>query len=76
MVRHCDYQQAEFLPAPLGFEPGTPSTANVIAFAASLDWLQDLDNEAIAEHEATLHAALLEGLQARGMQIIGTPNCA
>ncbi|MBP7188602.1 MAG: cysteine desulfurase [Thiopseudomonas sp.] len=76
MVRHCDYQHAEFLPAPLGFEPGTPSTANIIAFAATLEWLQSLDSQAIATHEAALHAALLQGLQARGMQIIGSPNCA
>ena len=76
MVRQCDYQQAEFLPAPLGFEPGTPSTANIVAFAATLDWLQSLDSQAIAAHETALHAVLLEGLQARGMQIIGAPNCA
>ncbi len=76
MVRHCDYWQAEFLPAPLGFEPGTPSTANIIAFAATLNWLQSLDNQAIAKHEAALHQALLTGLQGRGMQIIGAPNCA
>ncbi|MBP9614683.1 MAG: cysteine desulfurase, partial [Thiopseudomonas sp.] len=76
MVRHCDYQHAEFLPAPLGFEPGTPSTANIIAFAATLEWLQSLDSQAIATHEAALHAALLQGLQARDMQIIGSPNCA
>ncbi len=76
MVRQCDYQHAEFLPAPLGFEPGTPSTANVVAFAATLDWLQSLDHRAIAAHETALHAALLSGLQARGMQIVGVPNCA
>lgn len=76
MVRKCDYQHAEFLPAPLGFEPGTPSTANIVAFAATLDWLQSLDSSAIAQHEAALHHALLDGLQARGMQIIGAPNCA
>ncbi|HKM27500.1 MAG TPA: cysteine desulfurase [Thiopseudomonas sp.] len=76
MVRDCDYQHAEFLPAPLGFEPGTPSTANIVAFAATLDWLHSLDSAAIARHEAALHAAVLAGLQQRGMQIIGTPNCA
>ena len=76
MVRHCDYYHAEFLPAPLGFEPGTPSTANIIAFAATVEWLQSLDSQAVAAHEAALHAALLQGLQERGMQIIGSPNCA
>lgn len=76
MVRQCDYHNAEFLPAPLGFEPGTPSTANVIAFAATLDWLQSLDSHAVAQHEAALHQALLAGLQARGMNIIGSPDCA
>lgn len=76
MVRQCDYQQAEFLPAPLGFEPGTPSIANIVAFAATLEWLQGLDSHAITAHEAALHAAALAGLQQRGMQIIGTPDCA
>lgn len=76
MVRHCDYQHAEFLPAPLGFEPGTPSTANIIAFAATLEWLQSLDSQAIAAHEAALLRVVLAGLQERGMQIIGSPNCA
>lgn len=76
MVRHCDYQHADFLPAPLGFEPGSPSTANIIAFAATLDWLQSLDSSAIAAHEQALHTALLQGLKERGMQIIGAPNCA
>lgn len=76
MVRQCDYQQAEFLPAPLGFEPGTPSIANIVAFAATLEWLQSLDSHAITAHEAALHAAALAGLQQRGMQIIGAPDCA
>lgn len=76
MVRYCDYQQAEFLPAPLGFEPGTPSIANIIAFAATLTWLQGLDGAAIAQHEAALHARLMAGLQARNMEIIGASNCA
>jgi len=76
MVQRCDYQHAEFLPAPLGFEPGTPNIANIIAFAATLNWLQSLDSQAIAAHEAALHQQLLTGLESRGMQIIGSPNCA
>src|SRR5690554_34686 len=76
MVRHCGYHNAEFLPALLGFEPGTPSIANIIAFAATLNWLKTLDIHAIAQHEATLHKAVLDGLRARDMQIIGSPNCA
>ena len=65
MVQRCDYQHAEFLPAPLGFEPGTPNIANIIAFAATLNWLQSLDSQAIAAHEAALHQQLLTGRIAR-----------
>ena len=77
MVLQTDYQNAQFRPAPLGFEAGTPAIAGVIALGASLDYLAGLDAAAVAAHEAALHAQLLDGLAAReGIQLLGTPQVA
>lgn len=77
MVQDADYQHASFRPAPLGFEAGTPPIAGVIGLGATLDYLGGLDQQAVAEHEAKLHAYLLHGLQARnGIRLLGTPQLA
>jgi len=77
MVQRCDYQQASFRPAPLGFEAGTPAIASVLGLGASLDYLGQLDANAVAAHEAALHQQLLAGLNARtGIQLLGTPQVA
>ena len=46
MVQRCDYQQAIFRPAPLGFEAGTPPIAGVLGLGASLNYLSHLDARA------------------------------
>ena len=77
MLVHTDYQSAQFRPAPLGFEAGTPPIAGVIALGASLDYLAGLDNAAVAAHEAALHTQLLDGLAAReGIRLLGEPHVA
>lgn len=77
MVAQADYQSAQFRPAPLGFEAGTPPIASVIALGASLDYLTGLDSAAVAAHETALHAELLEGLSAReGIRLLGSPEVA
>ncbi|HLD65504.1 MAG TPA: cysteine desulfurase [Pseudomonas sp.] len=77
MVQRAAYQSAEFRPAPLGFEAGTPPIAGVIALGASLDYLASLDARAVADHEEALHARLLAGLNARaGVRLLGTPQVA
>ena len=77
MVQHCDYQQASFRPAPLGFEAGTPPIAGVLGLGASLSYLSGLDATAVSRHEAALHRQLLSGLQARqGIQLLGSPEVA
>ncbi|HSX86488.1 MAG TPA: cysteine desulfurase [Pseudomonas sp.] len=77
MLVHTDYQSAQFRPAPLGFEAGTPPIASVIALGASLDYLAGLDNAAVAAHEAALHTQLLDGLAAReGIRLLGEPHVA
>ncbi|MDO9320018.1 MAG: cysteine desulfurase, partial [Pseudomonas sp.] len=77
MVQACDYQQASFRPAPLGFEAGTPPIAAVLGLGASLGYLRSLDASAVASHEAALHRQLLSGLKARAdIQLLGTPQVA
>lgn len=77
MVQEADYQHASFRPAPLGFEAGTPPIAGVIGLGATLDYLAGLDQQALADHEAALHAYLLHGLQARnGIRLLGSPQVA
>ncbi|MHA6494307.1 aminotransferase class V-fold PLP-dependent enzyme [Pseudomonas borbori] len=77
MVAQADYRSAQFRPAPLGFEAGTPPVSGVIALGASLDYLGSLDGAAVTEHEAALHAKLLAGLAARdGVRLVGTPEVA
>jgi cysteine sulfinate desulfinase len=77
MVLDCDYRQASFRPAPLGFEAGTPAIAAVIALGAALSWLQTVDADALTLHENALHRILLDGLGQRpGIRLLGTPQQA
>ena len=77
MVLTTDYQHAKFRPAPLGFEAGTPPIASVIGLGATLDYLHSLDQAAVIEHEARLHALLLDGLRQRDcVKVLGQPQLA
>ncbi|MFK3969542.1 aminotransferase class V-fold PLP-dependent enzyme [Pseudomonas sp. NPDC087358] len=77
MVLQTDYHQASFRPAPLGFEAGTPPVAGVIGLGATLDYLNDVNQAAAAEHEAGLHELLRAGLMLReGVQLLGEPQVA
>lgn len=77
MVLQTDYHQASFRPAPLGFEAGTPPVAGVIGLGATLDYLNDVNQAAAAEHEARLHELLRAGLMLReGVQLLGEPQAA
>ncbi|PZP23603.1 MULTISPECIES: aminotransferase class V-fold PLP-dependent enzyme [Pseudomonas] len=77
MVRRAGFQDADFHPAPMGFEAGTPPIAGVIGLGAALHYLDGLDDTAVATHEAALHAELLAGLAARdGVRLLGAPRIA
>lgn len=77
MLDHTDYYRAQFRPAPLGFEAGTPPIASVLGFAATLNYLYQIDQAAWIAHEQRLHSNLLTGLQQRsGIRILGQPQAA
>ena len=77
MVLQADYQDATFRPAPLGFEAGTPPISGIIGLGATLDYLNDVNQVAAAEHEARLHELLRAGLMLReGVKLVGDPQVA
>lgn len=77
MVLQAGYQDATFRPAPLGFEAGTPPVSGVIGLGATLDYLNDVNHIAAAEHEARLHEVLCAGLMLReGVRMVGDPQVA
>ncbi len=77
MVLQTSYHDATFRPAPLGFEAGTPPISGVIGLGATLDYLNDVNQVAAAEHEARLHELLRAGLMLReGVQLVGDPHVA
>jgi cysteine sulfinate desulfinase len=77
MVLQADYQHATFRPAPLGFEAGTPPISAVIGLGATLDYLNDVNQHAVAQHEARLHELLRAGLMLReGVKLVGDPQIA
>jgi cysteine sulfinate desulfinase len=77
MVLQASYQDATFRPAPLGFEAGTPPVSGVIGLGATLDYLNDVNQVAAAEHEARLHELLCSGLLLqKGVRLVGSPQTA
>lgn len=76
MLEYCDYHSACARPLPLGLEAGTPAVAGCIAFAATLDWLQQQDQNLLQQHQQVLFTRLLQGLHARNMQLLGQPDTA
>lgn len=77
MLFSTDYHDAQFRPAPFGFEAGTPNIAGVITFARILDYLDALPERAVREHESRLMQTLLDGLNARsGIHLLGQPHTA
>ena len=77
MVQQADYHVSTFRPAPLGLEAGTPAVSGVIALGATLDYLERLDGDAVARHEAMLHRMLLAGLgNFPGLRLLGEPQAA
>lgn len=63
----ADVQLTNFTPTslPVKFEAGTPPIAEAIGLGAAIDYLQDIGMDPVREHERTLTAYALQGLQSR-----------
>jgi cysteine desulfurase / selenocysteine lyase len=64
MIEEVTPTTATFRTPPRRFEAGTPPIGAAIGLGAALEWMQDLDWNAVRAHELRLTRRLIEGLVA------------
>jgi cysteine desulfurase / selenocysteine lyase len=65
-------EAAEYLPPPQRFEAGTQKVSQAVAWAAAVDYLQQIGMDRIAAHEAELGHRLITGLrEIPGIRVLG-----
>jgi cysteine desulfurase / selenocysteine lyase len=75
MIKSVSFEKTFYNELPHKFEAGTPNIEGVVALGAALDFVNDLDWEAIAEHEKELlQYATSQMLQIDGVKIFGTAD--
>lgn len=75
MIKEVSFKGTTYNDIPYKFEAGTPNIGEVIAFKAAIDFVEELTQEAIAQHEDDLMAYANELLRdVDGFQPIGTAN--
>ncbi|MGO1570931.1 MAG: aminotransferase class V-fold PLP-dependent enzyme [Canibacter sp.] len=62
-ITQVTMEHAEYLPAPLRFEPGTQPVSQVVALGEAARMLQELNMNRVARREHELVARLVEGLK-------------
>ena len=73
MIERVRIEATTYAATPLKFEAGTPHIAGVVGLKAAVDYLDDLDPPAVADHEDDLLAYATASLQQiDGVSVIGT----
>jgi cysteine desulfurase/selenocysteine lyase len=73
MILTVSLESSTFNSLPYKFEAGTPNITGAVALGAAIDYLDALDQAAVARHEAALLAYATAELPAvKGLTIIGT----
>ena len=73
MIERVRIEETTYASLPFKFEAGTPDISGAIGLAAAVDYLDGLDGEAVASHEASLLAYASASLrQVEGLRIVGT----
>ena len=73
MIERVRIEATTYAATPLKFEAGTPHIAGVAGLKAAVDYLDDLDPQAVADHEDDLLAYATASLQQiDGVSVIGT----
>lgn len=73
MIETVRIERTTFNRLPFKFEAGTPNIAGAIGLAAAIDYLDAIDDGALAAHETRLLAHASSGLaQVEGVRLIGT----
>ncbi len=77
MIRNVELDSATWNDLPWKFEAGTPNIADVVAFGASIDYLQEFGMDAIRRHEEALTSYALERMaELPYIKIYGPDNAA
>ncbi|MDE2744494.1 MAG: cysteine desulfurase [Chloroflexota bacterium] len=77
MISVVTREESSWAALPHKFEAGTPNIADVIAFGAALDFLNDLGMDAVAAHDAELtHYAVERLSRLEGLDIYGPSDPA
>jgi cysteine desulfurase/selenocysteine lyase len=75
MIREVHKYETTWNDLPYKFEAGTPNIADVIGFAAAIDYLNNLGMDYVRQHEMELTKYALEKLSAiKGIKIYGTKD--
>ena len=73
MIERVRIEATTYAATPLKFEAGTPHIAGVAGLRAAVDYLDDLDPQAVADHEDDLLAYATASLQQiDGVSVVGT----
>ena len=72
MIGEVSLEKSTYADPPHRFEAGTPPIIEAIGLGAAIEWLNGLDREAIAAHEAMIYARVREGLSgANWLRVLG-----
>ena len=73
MIRTVTFEKTTYNALPCKFEAGTQNIVGAVGLGAAIDYLSDIDFEAVAQHEADLLRYATERLmELPGMRLIGT----
>ncbi|MDP3855516.1 aminotransferase class V-fold PLP-dependent enzyme [Phenylobacterium sp.] len=72
MIGEVSLEKVSYAEPPHRFEAGTPPILEAIGLGAAIEWLNGLDRDAVAAHEARLYARVRERLNgANWLRVIG-----
>jgi len=75
MIREVHKYETTWNDLPYKFEAGTPNIADVIGFAAAIDYLSNIGMDNVRDHEIELTAYALEKMKnVKGLTIYGPKN--
>ena len=73
MIERVRIEATTYAPLPFKFEAGTPDISGVVALAAAVEYLDQVDGAAVQAHEADLLAHATSALkQVEGLRVVGT----
>jgi cysteine desulfurase/selenocysteine lyase len=73
MIRTVTFAKTTYAPIPMRFEAGTPNIEGAVGIGAAVDYLHQLDWEAVERHEADLLAYATDAVASiPGVRAVGT----